>query len=149
MANCVQPLYSLKSLHLQDQFSIVMLISSILRGECPSCKKSKIFSSKGNLLLFRIPTMYERCNKCNFKFEREPGFFFGAMFVSYALTAAEFITFSIISYFILGMSLTTTFFGVVVLAILLSTINFRLSRIIWMYIFTKTKSTKLPASGEI
>ncbi|WP_251795742.1 MULTISPECIES: DUF983 domain-containing protein [unclassified Arenibacter] len=93
--------------------------------------------------------MYERCNKCNFKFEREPGFFFGAMFVSYALTAAEFITFSIISYFILGMSLTTTFFGVVVLAILLSTINFRLSRIIWMYIFTKTKSTKLPASGEI
>ncbi|MCM4163446.1 DUF983 domain-containing protein [Arenibacter sp. A80] len=128
---------------------MVMLISSILRGECPSCKKSKIFSSKGNLLLFRIPTMYERCNKCNFKFEREPGFFFGAMFVSYALTAAEFITFSIISYFILGMSLTTTFFGVVVLAILLSTINFRLSRIIWMYIFTKTKSTKLPASGEI
>ncbi len=93
--------------------------------------------------------MNERCNKCNFKFEREPGFFFGAMFVSYALTAAEFITFSIISYFILGMSLTTTFFGVVLLAIFMSTINFRLSRIIWIYIFAKAKSDKLPASGKI
>ena len=126
-----------------------MLISSILRGECPSCKKSKIFNSKGNLLLFRIPRMNKRCNKCNFKFEREPGFFFGAMFVSYALTAAEFITFSIISYFILGMSLSITFFGVVLLAILMSTVNFRLARVIWIYIFSKTKPTKLPASGKI
>ncbi|MEZ4970604.1 MAG: DUF983 domain-containing protein [Flavobacteriaceae bacterium] len=93
--------------------------------------------------------MNERCNKCNYKFEREPGFFFGAMFVSYALAAAEFITFSIISYFILGMSLMATFFGVVLLAIIMSSINFRLSRIIWIYIFTKAKPTKHPVSGKI
>lgn len=134
---------------MPDQFYIFMLILSILKGKCPSCKKSKIFNSKESRLLFKIPTMNERCNKCNYKFEREPGFFFGAMFVSYALAAAEFITFSIISYFILGMSLMATFFGVVLLAIIMSSINFRLSRIIWIYIFTKAKPTKHPVSGKI
>lgn len=134
---------------MPDQFYIFMLILSILKGKCPSCKKSKIFNSKESRLLFKIPTMNERCNKCNYKFEREPGFFFGAMFVSYALAAAEFITFSIIFYFILGMSLMATFFGVVLLAIIMSSINFRLSRIIWIYIFTKAKPTKHPVSGKI
>ncbi|MCK0146683.1 DUF983 domain-containing protein [Arenibacter sp. F26102] len=126
-----------------------MQILSILKGECPNCKKTKIFGSKGNLLLFQIPKINDKCNNCNFKFEREPGFFFGAMFVSYALTAAEFIAFSVISYFIFGMSLSVIFFGVVILAIVLSTLNFRMSRIIWIYIFANTKNTKIPVSRRI
>ena len=29
--------------------------------------------------------MYERCEVCNLKFEREPGYFLGAMYISYGL----------------------------------------------------------------
>ncbi|MCM4173737.1 DUF983 domain-containing protein [Arenibacter sp. TNZ] len=126
-----------------------MRLLPILKGECPNCEKTKIFGSKGNLLLLQIPKIHERCNNCNFKFEREPGFFFGAMFVSYALTAAEFIAFSIVSYFLLGMSLTVTFIGVVILAILMSTLNFRMSRIIWIYIFANSGQNKIPVSRKI
>lgn len=128
---------------------IYMQSMSILKGKCPNCKKTKIFGTKGNLLLFQIPKMNDRCNKCNFKFEREPGFFFGAMFVSYALTAAEFIAFSFISYVVLGLSLSVTFGGVVILALLLSTVNFRLSRIIWIYIFADTKHANIPVSRKL
>jgi len=41
-----------------------------------------------NLSLFhlpRIPKMCERCSICDLKFEREPGYFLGAMYISYVL----------------------------------------------------------------
>ncbi len=116
-----------------------MNLISILRGKCPQCKKNDIFNSKGNLLFFQIPQMDERCKNCNFKFEKEPGFFFGAMFVSYALAVAEFIGVFIMSYFIFELSLLASFLGIILSAILLSTINFRLSRIIWIYLFSNKK----------
>ncbi|MDO5976026.1 DUF983 domain-containing protein [Flavivirga jejuensis] len=83
--------------------------------------------------------MHDRCDNCDFKFEKEPGFFFGAMFVSYALAVAEFIGVFITCYFIIGLSLLTSFFCIIVAAILFSTINFRLSRIIWIYLFSNTE----------
>jgi len=30
--------------------------------------------------------MYEQCPHCGFKFEREPGYFLGALYISYALS---------------------------------------------------------------
>ncbi|OEK09639.1 DUF983 domain-containing protein [Flavivirga aquatica] len=116
-----------------------MKLISIIRGKCPQCEKSNIFESRGNLLLFKIPQMHANCERCHYKFEKEPGFFFGAMFVSYAIAAAQFIPFFLISYFLLGASPLFSFLGVIVIAILSSTMNFRLSRIIWIYLFSKTK----------
>ncbi|MDO5980659.1 DUF983 domain-containing protein [Flavivirga spongiicola] len=83
--------------------------------------------------------MNDRCENCDFKFEKEPGFFFGAMFVSYALAVAEFIGVFIISYFVFGLSLLVSFFGIILSAILFSTVNFRLSRTIWIYLFFNPK----------
>lgn len=116
-----------------------MRLVSLLKGKCPQCEKKNIFKSKGNLLALQIPEMHDTCESCNFKFEKEPGFFFGAMFVSYAVTAAEFIAVFITSHFIFGLSLLTSFFMVIATAILLSGFNFRLSRTIWIYIFSNPK----------
>lgn len=117
----------------------MMRLVSILRARCPQCKKGNVFGSKGNLLLLQIPKMNARCENCNFKFEKEPGFFFGAMFVSYALAVLQFIAFFIISYVILKVPLLITFLGIVLVATLCSTVNFRLSRMIWIYLFYKKK----------
>lgn len=114
-----------------------MDIINVFKAKCPKCKEGDVFSSKGNLLLLKSPKMNETCEKCNFKFEREPGFFFGAMFVSYALGVAEFVAFFIISYFIFNISPLYTFFGIIAVALLCSTFNFRLSRMIWMQLFVK------------
>ncbi len=123
-------------LTLQSYFKLnKMKLLSILKGKCPSCEKSGIFHTSGNLLLFQIPKINDRCKKCNFKFEKEPGFFFGAMFVSYALAVAEFIGAFLLSHFIFGRSLLVSFLVIVLIAILFSTINFRLSRTIWIYLF--------------
>ncbi|TXE19722.1 DUF983 domain-containing protein [Psychroserpens burtonensis] len=115
-----------------------MSLLTIVREKCPKCKGSNIFSVRGNLLLFQIPKIKDTCEKCNFKFEREPGFFFGAMFVSYAIAVVQSVLVFVLSYVVIGLNPLYSFFAVVVSAILFSTYNFRLSRIIWIHLFSNT-----------
>mgnify|MGYP003663973323 CR=1 FL=1 len=110
-----------------------------LNCKCPNCKKGKIFRDRGNILLLNIPEMNDICPVCSYKFEREPGFFFGAMFVSYALAAAEMITCFMVFWYLIDLSPLRVFSIIVVIAFLLSTINFKLSRSIWIYMFYKNK----------
>lgn len=82
-----------------------------------------------------MPKMKERCEICNYKFERETGFFFGAMYVSYSIAAAEMIAVLLLGWYFVGLSPMTVFGTIAVMVVLTSTINFRLSRMIWMYLF--------------
>lgn len=115
-------------------------ISNILKGKCPNCHKGDIFSSSGNIFLLKMPKMNERCKKCNYKFERETGFFFGAMFVSYALAVAEMIAIMVVLWYFLDLSPLNVFLSLAAVVIVASTLNFRLSRTIWIYLFYKKQS---------
>lgn len=114
---------------------IMNKVVGVVKGKCPNCKKGNIFETKGNIFLFRMPKMNKRCNECGFKFEKETGFFFGAMFVSYALAVAEMIASLIIFWLLLDLSPLNVFFIVSLVAFIGSTFNFRLSRAIWIYLF--------------
>ena len=52
-------------------------MAAIAKLRCPRCRRGRIF---GGLM-----TMNERCPECDLKFEREPGYFTGAMYFSYAI----------------------------------------------------------------
>ncbi|MDN3618455.1 DUF983 domain-containing protein [Polaribacter undariae] len=110
-------------------------VIDMLKCKCPNCKKGKMYSELGNLLMFRSPKMYTTCSECHFKFEKEPGFFFGAMFVTYALVSAEMIAGMVLFKFILDFSYITVALLAITTIILLSTFNLRISRSIWIYMF--------------
>jgi uncharacterized protein (DUF983 family) len=55
---------------------------AILRGLCPRCRRGPIFQSA---ILRGWPRMHERCPVCGLQYEREHGYFMGAMYISYAL----------------------------------------------------------------
>ena len=77
-----------------------------------------------------------RCPHCGYHFEKEPGFFVGAMYASYALTLAEsFTVYLLIRYFTTAPALLVLIIVSVVGPLPL--INFRYSRILWMYAFTR------------
>ena len=80
--------------------------------------------------------MNETCPKCSHKFMIETGYFFGAMYVSYGLTIAEAIII-----FLLLINITTSakvlVLSIAAIMLLLSFMNFRYARLIWMYLFTK------------
>lgn len=50
---------------------------AILRQLCPTCRRGKIFRG--------LLRMHETCPVCGLAFLREPGYFTGAMYISYAL----------------------------------------------------------------
>jgi uncharacterized protein (DUF983 family) len=60
---------------------------SIFFLRCPTCGKGKLFKSNPYKLKNMLD-MNHRCEYCNEDFEVEPGFYFGAMYVSYILTTA-------------------------------------------------------------
>ncbi|WP_319946474.1 DUF983 domain-containing protein [Mangrovimonas aestuarii] len=112
-------------------------VMNIAKCKCPKCKKGDIFNSKGNIFLFQIPKMNSHCKVCGYKFEKETGFFFGAMYVSYALAVVQMLASFIILWHFIGLSLFNAFLTLVLIVILASTFNFRVSRAIWIYIFHK------------
>lgn len=111
-------------------------VRKVLDGTCPKCGGTKVFKVKGNPFLFKMPVMNEHCSKCNYSFHREPGFYFGAMYMSYALTVAE-----MVAVFVLGLlfkiSFLSIFIGVVLVILILSTFNYRVSRLMWLNLFYK------------
>jgi len=114
-------------------------VIDMLKCKCPNCKKGKMYNQLGSLFLFKAPKMNANCSECDFKFEKEPGFFFGAMFISYALIVAEMVASVVIFKFILDLSYIAVVSLSVLISILLSITNFRISRSIWVYMFYKNQ----------
>ena len=114
--------------------SNMSVIGAFLKGKCPQCRKGDVFTHSGiNLRNFR--EMNKNCSECNVKYESEPGFFWGAMYFSYVYTVATCI---VIGFFFFTYSNDVHlgyFIGTVVAFILLtSTVSFRMSRLLMMYI---------------
>jgi uncharacterized protein (DUF983 family) len=58
-------------------------LEGIRRQLCPRCRQGPIY----RLSLWRgFLSMHERCPVCGLKFEREPGYFLGALYFSYAMS---------------------------------------------------------------
>ncbi len=114
-------------------------IGSLINYKCPSCEQGSIYKSRG---FFRFGKMNKHCPSCNFKFEKEPGFFYGAMYVSYALTVAQIVgTFVICQFFfndLFDARILPFMIGVI---FIMSPINFKLSRVLWMYFFTRKNAS--------
>lgn len=109
-------------------------VSNVLKGCCPKCGETKVFKSKGNPILFKMPAMHKRCSHCNYSFHRETGFYFGAMYMSYALTVGQMVAVFVMS-LLLGLGFLNMFIIVVVVVLLLSTFNYRISRLMWLNMF--------------
>jgi hypothetical protein len=78
--------------------------------------------------------MNEYCSHCNYKFEKEPGYFFGAMYVNY-VAVARIATYVIAQFFFKETFDLRIIPIIAVVIIALASINIRLSRILWIYMF--------------
>lgn len=82
----------------------------------------------------------EKCDKCNKHFSLEPGFYYGAMYVSYALGVAHMVSF-IVAKWVLGFEMD--FWNFIILVgstlILLTPLYYAISKIIWANMFMSYK----------
>lgn len=122
-------------LKLSQQKPAVSQWSGFIHSKCPRCRMGSVFS--GAVYGFKIQKMNEVCSVCALKFEREPGYFYVSMFVSYAMNVAEIISISVGAY-ILGLDIVYENLWYFVLAIfagiaILSPFNYRYSRMVLLY----------------
>ena len=117
-------------------------LTSVFRNRCPRCNKGKVFVTDNAFNLKRFADMYPTCSCCGERYEREPGYFYGAMYVSYALTVGWFIvTWAINSFFIHAGTWSYIAF-IAISMVLLMTLTMRVSRLIWLNLFTRYDETK-------
>lgn len=112
-------------------------IYSILTGACPVCHEESMYKDDNPYHVSRIFDMYERCPNCNNRIKFEPSFFFGAMYVSYAVGIAFAVAAFVIAYFVFNLSLLTIFWVIVGTLLIFLPVIVRLSRNIWVNFFFK------------
>jgi uncharacterized protein (DUF983 family) len=115
---------------------------SIFTGTCPVCHTGPMYKKTNPYILNKTLKMYERCPHCATKYKIEPSFFYGAMYVSYAVGVAFAVAAFIISFFFLGLGRLTTFFVIVGTLVVLFPVILRLSRNIWINFFFKYDPAK-------
>lgn len=112
-------------------------IGAALRAKCPRCRRGDMFTTA--MYGFKLQKMNDNCPFCDLKFEREPGYFYVAMFVSYAMTVAEMIIAGVLTYLITGNLEDPLIYmlGIFPIIVLLSPFNYRYSRVVLLYWLTR------------
>jgi uncharacterized protein (DUF983 family) len=106
-------------------FSILRRMTAMAAMRCPRCCRGAVYS--GPLRMRRA------CEECHLQFEREPGYFTGAMYASYFLGIVTTLPVW------LGMLVAGTGLGpilgvAVALVALLMPLYFHYSRVMWMHV---------------
>lgn len=112
------------------------LLPALLKGNCPRCRTGEMFTH-GPWNIKHLGKMHQFCPACGHQFEEEPGFYYGAMYVSYALSTGLFLLVSALLYFVFDDPELEVYVAAVTgIAILLYPLTFRYSRILFTYIFS-------------
>ncbi len=111
------------------------IIKSIWNYKCPRCRKGDLFTKP--FVLSKPLSMHERCDCCQLKYESEPGYFFGAMFVSYIMTGWLFLGIIAFCMMVLGWGINASFAMLIVIAALLYFWIARISRSIFINVDVK------------
>ena len=110
---------------------------SILHNKCPRCSKGDFFVSHPYHFK-HFGKKHHNCSNCDLKFEREPGFFFGSMFVSYAISVALFVAWWITKSILFPeMQAREMVLIMMVIQIGFAPINLYGSKLIWLNLFVK------------
>ncbi|MFL5752633.1 MAG: DUF983 domain-containing protein [Bacteroidia bacterium] len=110
---------------------------SILKFKCPHCQEGDLFLVKNSYKLSTLDKMPKSCPVCGTGFERETGFYYGAMMISHATTTVLAVIVHLIVHAFYGWEIAPNFISIVVVILGLFPLVFRSSRAIWIGFFVK------------
>lgn len=113
------------------------LIKSIWNYTCPRCREGDLFVKPFNIA--KPLEMHERCSVCNQRFEPEPGYYFGAMYISYMWTGGVCLVLVGFCILVLGWSVEKSFALLIALTIPSFCFVMRISRSIYIHLDVKYK----------
>lgn len=110
-------------------------VLAVIQGKCPQCHKGNLFKY-GAYNLGKFTKVNQNCPNCGVVFEKEPRFFDGAMYISYALSVGLFLVSAFIIYQLFHpVSENVYMIAIISEVILFYPLMFRYSRIFYLYLF--------------
>jgi uncharacterized protein (DUF983 family) len=109
---------------------------SIFKMKCPRCQVGGLYETS-TLSFKKSFYMPEKCPHCGQKYSLEPGFYYGAMFISYIFTGFSIFGFFALFKFLLGFDVFVSFILATIVLMSLFVWYFRISRAIWINFFIK------------
>ena len=108
-------------------------LKAMLHAKCPRCRRGELF--KNSMYGFSSQKMYDSCKHCGLRYEVEPGYFYAAMYVGYALNVALAVTIAILTFLITREEESPWVYIITILtaSVLFAPLNFRYSRVILLY----------------
>jgi uncharacterized protein (DUF983 family) len=117
-------------------------ITAIIKGKCPQCEVGDVFQYRFWELI-HFAKMNKMCPKCGVNFEVEPGFFYGAMYMSYGFSIIIMAVGGIFIYnFFSDPPLLFYIIPITLVSLLFTPINFRNSRVIYLHLMSGIKFKK-------
>lgn len=115
---------------------------SIFNNKCPVCLKGDFFIYKNPFSFKKFDKMNDHCEHCNESFNKEVGFYYGAMYVSYGINVA--IGIGLFLVLVVGLQLDLLSFLFTYVAIVLVSFLWvmRISRLVYINLFTKFDPSK-------
>ncbi|PJA08273.1 MAG: DUF983 domain-containing protein [Flavobacteriales bacterium CG_4_10_14_0_2_um_filter_32_8] len=123
-----------------SEFSNIIAVAKL---KCPKCHEGDLFINKNNYRYKGFFNMPDRCPKCHQDFQIETGFYYGAMYSSYAITVA--INAGIFLLLNLFFEYNIGLFLIVDAIVLLVTMPyvFKVSRAVWLALMVKYDSNAI------
>lgn len=113
-------------------------VLALLALRCPRCHRGKLFSYPATNLA-KFTDMPDDCPVCGQAFEPEPGFYFGAMYISFGFAVAIFAVCGVLLYYLAGDPDVWVYVVAVAVVTLVTTpLTFRYSRALMLYLFGGT-----------
>ncbi|GAB4135149.1 MAG: DUF983 domain-containing protein [Bacteroidia bacterium] len=110
---------------------------SVFAHKCPKCNLGDLYADNNPYHLSRLSEMHKTCSHCGQSFEPETGFYYGAMYVSYAVSVAIMFIPAGIMYFFFDAGFWAMLSLILGIYVTMFPLIFRWSRNIWLNIFVK------------
>lgn len=117
--------------------SLGHILNCTFTNKCPRCHAAKVFEGNNPYSFKNGLTMYKNCASCGLKYEREVGYFYGSMYVSYGIQTLLVSVMYLLNGFWWKMESLTLVLLIIGMAFAMFPITFRWSRIMWIACFTK------------
>ena len=122
---------------------------SIFKHKCARCQEADLFVDPHTYNLGNLFKMHERCPHCDQKHEIEIGFWWGAMYIAYAISSFELLFCFAILFFVFDLEVMTALYSTFAIGFLLAPYVFRTSRAIWLNFFVHYDKTKSWEKGRV
>jgi len=108
---------------------------SILKHKCPRCQEGNLFVQSGEKNYNIFGYTPDNCSVCNQAFVLEPGFYYGAMYISYALAVAMMLPMFIVFYASFDFSFRKSLLFIILIQLVFTPWLYKTSRSLWINMF--------------